>query len=81
MNIKLIANDINTLDDLVNFIESLGIKEDTPGLALTEIMERGLNGIASTVSALNTIKDNATSLASPETLTAAGSMIIGTTSV
>ena len=81
MNIKLIANDINTLDDLVNFVESLGIKEDTPGLALTEIMERGLNGIASTVSALNTIKDNATSLASPETLTAAGSMIIGTTSV
>jgi len=59
IDIKLIAEDINSLDDLVNFLESLGLNDDTPGLALTEIINRGLNGIASTVSALNTIKDNA----------------------
>ena len=81
IDIKLIAEDINSLDDLVNFLESLGLNDDTPGLALTEIINRGLNGIASTVSALNTIKDNASSLASPSTATAMASMVAANTSV
>jgi hypothetical protein len=66
---------------LVNFLESLGLNDDTPGLALTEIINRGLNGIASTVSALNTIKDNVSSLASPSTATAMASMVAANTSV
>ena len=81
IDIKLIAEDINSLDDLVNFLESLGLNDDTPGLALTEIINRGLNGIASTVSALNTIKDNVSSLASPSTATAMASMVAANTSV
>jgi len=81
IDIKLIAEDINSLDDLVNFLESLGLNDDTPGLALTEVINRGLNGIASTVSALNTIKDNASSLASPSTATAMASMVAANTSV
>ena len=81
IDIKLIAEDINSLDDLVNFFESLGLNDDTPGLALTEIINRGLNGIASTVSALNTIKDNVSSLASPSTATAMASMVAANTSV
>ena len=81
IDIKLIADDVNSLDDLVNFLESLGLNDDTPGLALTEIINRGLNGIASTVSALNTIAENTSSLASPSTATALTSMVAANTSV
>ena len=81
IDIKLIAEDINSLDDLVNFLESLGLNDDTPGLALTEVINRGLNGIASTVSALNQIANNAASLASPSTATAMAGMVAANTSV
>ena len=81
IDITLLADNVNSLDDAVTLLESLGLNDDTPGLALTEIINRGLNGIASTVSALNTINENAMSLATPSTATSMAGMLIANTSV
>lgn len=81
LSIEQLAENIESLDDVVNLLEELGLGDDTPGLSLQDAIALGMNAVTAAASAINDVKENAMSLANPSTAMAVGTMVATNTKV